>query len=190
MSAISCLPAKDGNLTTTQIAVSYWSTNRVEVLYIGKNPETRLSRLERQDTSDPLPALVRSVQFFEFDINEKYLICGLGDGSFAHFAWNSAVRRLEDKKIVTLGSAPVHLSVCEVDGKKAIFAAGSRSTVIALDKKNLSHSPVMLKVSSSCMSLEDSQSDKPLGFDRSLSCQHGDIPQLPYPGGSPWPDSW
>ena len=176
VSAISCLPAKDGNLTTTQIAVSYWSTNRVEVLYIGKDPKTRLSRLSRQHISDPLPALVRSVQFFEFDMSEKYLICGLADGTFAHFAWNTTLRRLEDKKIMALGNAPVHLSVCEVDGKKAIFAAGTRSAVIALDKKKLSHSPVMLKVGSVSILLEDCLTDETPGFDRNLPYSHGNIP--------------
>jgi DNA damage-binding protein 1 len=175
VSAISCLPAKSDSFISSQLAVAYWSTNRVDVFYIGRDKEKGLGRLERQDMSEPLPAPVRSVQFVEFDANEKYLICGLADGSFAHFAWDQAIRSLVNKKIVSLGSAPVHLSVCEVDGKKAIFAAGGRSTVIAPDKKKLSHSPVILKVGSFCVSPKDSPPDEPSGFDSNLPCQHGDI---------------
>lgn len=122
-------------------------TNRVEIIHIGKDKATGLGSLDTLDKSEPLPALVRSVQFFTFGGNDKYLICGLADGSFAHLAWKPATKKLVDMKIVSLGNAPVHLSVCEVDGKKAIFAAGNRATVVALDKQKLSHSPVMLKVS-------------------------------------------
>lgn len=143
ISAISILPPKSETPFSAQLAASYWLTNQVEIFHITK--VSGLGSLVPLHKSEPLPALVRSVQFCAFDGKEAYLVCGMANGSFAHFAWKPATKTLVDKKVVSLGNAPVHLSVCEVDGKRAIFAAGNRATVLALDKQKLSHSPVMLK---------------------------------------------
>lgn len=102
--------------------------------------------------TDPLPALVRSLQLFNFGVDRRdsdyqiYLLCGLADGSLAHFKFDSKAKQLSEKKIISLGHAPVNLTVCEVEKKASIFAAGDRATVVSLDNKKLIHSPVMLKV--------------------------------------------
>ena len=73
-----------------------------------------------------------------------YLLAGLGDGHVA--AMQLRGKQLGEVKLISLGAAPVSLTPCAVEGRKAVFAAGSRSAVLYLDKKRLANAAVMLKV--------------------------------------------
>ncbi|RXW24467.1 hypothetical protein EST38_g1372 [Candolleomyces aberdarensis] len=145
VSAISCLPATSTSPFSPFVAVSYWRTNHAEILQFSQE------KLVTVVKTDALPAIVRSLQLFNFNVQKGlpdyqiYLICGLGNGSLAHFKFDPKAKQLLDKKIVSLGHAPVSLTVCEVNTKASIFAAGNRATVVSLDNKKLVHSPVMLK---------------------------------------------
>lgn len=97
-----------------------------------------------------LPALVRSAFLYNFGSTAKgddyhpYLLIGLGDGSLVSFSWKD--KQLKDKKIISLGHAPVSLTPCRIDGKRTVFATGNRATVLSWEKKRLHNSPIMLKV--------------------------------------------
>jgi DNA damage-binding protein 1 len=148
VSAISCLPATATSPFSPFVAVSYWRTNHTEILQFSQEKLVTIVK------TDPLLAVVRSLQLFNFNVRRDnpdyqiYLICGLGNGSLAQFKFDPKAKQLSDKKIVSLGHAPVNLTVCEVSEKASIFAAGNRATVVSLDNKKLVHSPVMLKVCS------------------------------------------
>lgn len=106
--------------------------------------------------TQPLPSLVRSLLLYNFgsdtspkgDAHFPYLLVGLGDGSLVTFVWKD--KELKEKKLVSLGHAPISLSPCIVDGKRTVLAAGNRATLVSFDKKRLQFSPVSLKVSSGC----------------------------------------
>ena len=102
--------------------------------------------------TQPLPSLVRSLLLYNFgsDSNPKsegycpYLLVGLSDGSLGTFAWKD--KDLQEKKLVSLGHAPISLAPCIVDGKRTVLAVGNRATLVSFDKKRLQFSPVSLKV--------------------------------------------
>lgn len=117
--------------------------------------------LRTQDPQDPLapltesvalPALPRSVLLHNFGSGrsskeedfQPHVLAGLTDGSVVALSFKN--NELKDQKVFSLGTAPVSLSVCEVDGKRTVFASGSRSAVFFWDKQRLRQSPVMLKV--------------------------------------------
>jgi DNA damage-binding protein 1 len=126
--------------------VSYWGKNEIEVFVINSEGFSSVSK------SPPLPALVRSAILYNFgsDTSPKgadyhpYVLAGLGDGSVVYFAWKD--KQLKDRKTISLGHAPVSLTVCQVDGKRTVFVAGNRATVLSWEKKRVHTSPIMLKV--------------------------------------------
>lgn len=130
------------------VTVAYWETNVVEIFSMKDNTLYPTAR------SPALPSVVRSLLLFNFgsDSSSKgedyhvFLLAGLGDGSIATMMWKNG--GLRDLKLVSLGNAPVNLTPCEVDGKKAVFAAGNRSTLFSFDKNRLVNSPITLKVRS------------------------------------------
>lgn len=132
--------------------MAYWEPRTVQIFNV--RPNEPLKAEIAPDSLPALPALARSLQLYNFGKNispkgpdfQGYLICGLADGSVVHFAWDAVGHRLSDRKVISLGNSPVHLTVCQVDGKKAIFAAGDRATVLSTEKGKLVQSPVMLKV--------------------------------------------
>lgn len=77
-----------------------------------------------------------------------YLLAGLSDGSVATFAWQD--QQLKDRKIVSLGHAPVSLVFCAVQegDARTVLAAGNRAIVFAYERGRLVHSPILLKVGS------------------------------------------
>lgn len=119
----------------------------VEILRLGKG-----NKLESLSKTPPLPAVVRSLVLHNLGTESSgsnshpYVLAGLGDGSVAIFAWKDN-KELADKKLISLGYAPVSLSLCEVEGKKAVFAAGTQATIVSWDGRRLRDSPIMLKVS-------------------------------------------
>lgn len=123
----------------------------------------------------PLPALVRSAFLHNFGKgngadSQSHLFVGLADGSLVSFSFKRKAiievvdgkeskintRVLEDQKIISLGHAPVSLTPCQVDGKRAVFAAGSRATVLSWEKTRVHNSPIMLKVASLFLKFEAS----------------------------------
>ncbi|GLB38302.1 putative CPSF A subunit region [Lyophyllum shimeji] len=145
ISAVSCAPLDPSKPFANYVTVSYWGTNVIEIFVL--DPQGFVSVAK----SSPLPALVRSVLLYSFgsDHSSKgqdyhpYLLAGLADGSFVYFPWKD--KQLHDRKIISLGHAPVSLSACVVDGKRSVFAAGNRATVLSWEKKRLHSSPIMLK---------------------------------------------
>lgn len=133
------------------IAVAFWNSNVIRLLTL--DPTIRL-----QDLGDPqkypvLPSLPRSILLHNFGTTNRskeidyqpYVVAGLADGSIACFSIKG--NELKDMKLFPLGTAPVSLAACDVDGKRAVFANGSQSSVLYWDKQRLRQSAVMVKVS-------------------------------------------
>lgn len=147
VSAVSCTPLDPNKYFSTNVLVAYWGTNIIEIFSL---EATGFSSVYK---SPPLPALVRSLLLHNFGLDssskgqdyQPYLLAGLGDGTIVSFAWKD--RHLKDQNIVSLGSSPVCLTTCEVEGRRTVFAAGNRATVLSWEEKRLHHSPIMLKVS-------------------------------------------
>ncbi|KAG5648442.1 hypothetical protein DXG03_005016 [Asterophora parasitica] len=144
-SAVSCTPI-DGKPYSNYVTVSYWGTNVVEIFILSQTGFVSIAK------SAPLPALVRSLLLHNFGSDDKkgadhhpYLLAGLADGSVAYFSWKEKL--LNDRKIISLGHSPVSLTVCLSEGKRAVFAAGNRATVLSWEKKRIHSSPIMLKIS-------------------------------------------
>ncbi|KAJ7430159.1 CPSF A subunit region-domain-containing protein [Mycena latifolia] len=125
------------------VVVSYWQTNEIEVLLQGSNNFLSVCKTK------PLGAVVRSLLLHDFGTgngdSHPYLFAGLGDGSFVYFAWNKQERVLGEPKLASLGNLPVCFTPCSVDGKKALFAAGSRAMVLSWERDRIHNSPVVLK---------------------------------------------
>lgn len=128
--------------------VSFWGSNRVDVY---KLEHTGLELLYQTPS---LPALPRSLLLHNFGTGlqpsepdyRPYLLAGLADGNAVSFAFNGAGKLLSEQKIMNLGNAPVVFTTCEVDGRKAVFACGSRVAILFSNKERLQHSPILLKV--------------------------------------------
>jgi len=149
VSAISCTPLDPSKPHTTSIFVAYWKSNRIEVLALDR---TRVLTLEA--TSSGLPGVIRSILPYNFGRDASkgpdhhpYLLAGLGDGHVAAIQLKG--KQLGEVKLISMGAAPVSLIPCIVEGRKAVFAAGSRSAVLYLDKKRLANAAIMLKVGNS-----------------------------------------
>ena len=133
------------------IAVAFWGTNAVRLL----KPVTGLEDTKTNISPPTLPSLPRSILLhnFGFGTSSKgadyrpFVIAGLADGTIACFAIKDD--ELRDLKMFPLGTAPVSLTSCSVDGKRAVFANGSLSSVLYWDKQRLRQSHVMVKVSCS-----------------------------------------
>ncbi|KIL67911.1 hypothetical protein M378DRAFT_185481 [Amanita muscaria Koide BX008] len=145
ISAVSCTPIDFTRFFTPHIVVSYWGKNAIEIFAIA-NPTLNSLYKEHQ-----LPSLVRSLLLYNFGTDpsskgndyQPYLLVGLSDGSLVTFIWRD--KELQEKKLVSLGHAPIILTPCTVEGKRAVLAAGSRATLVSFDKKRLQFSPVSLK---------------------------------------------
>ncbi|KAF8630852.1 hypothetical protein AX17_005211 [Amanita inopinata Kibby_2008] len=145
ISAVSCIPLNSSSRFTNHVVVSYWGKNAIEVLKPSKDGFVSLCK------TSPLPSIVRSLLLYNFGFDSSprepdhhpYLLVGLGDGSLVTFAWRD--KELKEKKLVSLGHAPITFSPCPVEGKRAILAAGNRATLLSFDKKRLQYSPVSLK---------------------------------------------
>ncbi|TCD64528.1 hypothetical protein EIP91_003995 [Steccherinum ochraceum] len=143
--AVSCAPFDRTKSFSLFVAVSYWDSNKVEILSLkSQNMESVASTIE-------LPALPRSIMLHNFGTGNKakesdyqpHVLAGLTDGSVVSFVFRN--NELLDRKIFGLGTAPVTLSTCEVQGRHAVFASGSRAAILHWDRKRLRQSAVMLK---------------------------------------------
>ncbi|KAJ7288527.1 CPSF A subunit region-domain-containing protein [Mycena rebaudengoi] len=142
ISAVSCTPLNPNSNDSEFVAVSYWETNTIEILRQVDN------KFELFCKTAPLDVLVRSLLLYNLGSEEKgdvhpYLFAGLANGSFVSFPWNGEI--LGAPKLTSLGNAPVSLTPCNVDGRIALFAAGSRAMMLSWERDRIHNSPVMLK---------------------------------------------
>lgn len=104
--------------------------------------------------SDSLNALPRSLLLYNFGSSTQkkdpdyhpHLLVGLADGKVVSFTFRD--RELDDQQTFSLGDLPVSLNPCQVENRKAIFAYGSRSSILFWERETIQHSPVILKVCS------------------------------------------
>ncbi|KAF9454820.1 hypothetical protein P691DRAFT_716708 [Macrolepiota fuliginosa MF-IS2] len=145
ISAISCTPLNPTRAFSQYIVVSYWESNTIEVF---SPSESGFKSIHK---SSPLPALVSSLLLYNFGSDQSpkgadhypYLLAGLSDGSVATFSWHE--EQLKDRKVVSLGHAPVALITCVVEGVRTVLATGNRAVVFAHERNRLVHSPILLK---------------------------------------------
>ncbi|KAI0078212.1 hypothetical protein K474DRAFT_1745998 [Panus rudis PR-1116 ss-1] len=143
--AISCQPFDPTKAFTLNVAVSFWESRTIAVLAL------EATTIKVVCETEPLPSLPQSIILHNFGTSRKakdadcrpYVIAGLTNGTVASFSFTK--NGLQDKKVFSLGSSPVSLSTCEVDGQRGIFACGSRSAAFYLDKQRLRPSPIALK---------------------------------------------
>ncbi|TFK40691.1 CPSF A subunit region-domain-containing protein [Crucibulum laeve] len=157
ISAVSITPLNPTAPYSSYVTLAYWSSKVIEIFILKPHSRTRDLILESLGKSEPLPALIRSLLLFNFGLEHKsnelnyhpYLIAGLSDGSIATYSWKLKELKkegeLKDRKIVSLGHAPVTLTPCIVEGKPAVFAAGNRASILSWKKERLIHSPIMIK---------------------------------------------
>lgn len=162
ISAISCTPLNPTRAFTQFIVVSYWVCNTIEVFSVTE------SGFKSIYSSSSLPSLVTSLLLHNFGSEQDskgldyhpYLLAGLSDGSVATFSWQG--QQLKDRKIISLGHAPVSLIVYTAalgssgnssvgsgkDGSdvKTVLAFGNRAIVFSHERNRLVHSPILLKV--------------------------------------------
>jgi DNA damage-binding protein 1 len=126
--------------------VSFWGSNTVEIFGIERAELRSLCKTPAH------PSLPRCVLLHQFSLagssdqaDAAHLLVGLGDGTVVTYPFKN--KSLGDGKYVSLGEGPVCLAACQVDGKPAVFASGSRSTVCFWDRHRMNYSPVMLRVS-------------------------------------------
>ncbi|EMD31691.1 hypothetical protein CERSUDRAFT_109269 [Gelatoporia subvermispora B] len=147
VSAVSCVPFDRTKNFATNIAVAFWGTNKVQILSMSSQDATLATVCEVSG----LPSLPRSVLLHNFGTGRTkkepdyhpHVLVGLVDGSVISF--KVVENELKEKKVFSLGIAPVSLSRCEVDDKITVFAVGSRTSVLYWDKQRLTNSPVMIK---------------------------------------------
>ena len=80
------------------------------------------------------------------------LLVGLADGTAVSFKFkddkdaSGRVVSLKEEKVITLGELPVFLTACKAENKDALFACGSRASILSWENQTLQHSAVNLKV--------------------------------------------
>ncbi|KAI0051144.1 hypothetical protein FA95DRAFT_1535299 [Auriscalpium vulgare] len=142
ISALSCNALNPSKAFSNHVAVSFWTSNRVEILNIISG-DSYLSPV----CSITAPFLPRSLLFhnFGYDGSPKdsdyrpHILIGLGDGTLLSYSFKEDV--LEDKRMFSLGRTPVCLSACFVEGKRTVFASGSRAAVLYWQRGSVVHSP-------------------------------------------------
>jgi DNA damage-binding protein 1 len=149
ISMVSCTPLDPSKFFSTLIAVSFWGSNCVEIFSLERTEPHMKSLCKTQ----ALPSLPRALLLQQFSrpgnepscsSDAAHLLVGLGDGNVVSFVFKD--NRLGDSKFTSLGNGPVCMTTCEVDGKPAVFASGSRAAVFFWERNRLQNSPVMLKV--------------------------------------------
>ncbi|CAK5284353.1 unnamed protein product [Mycena citricolor] len=139
VSAISCSPPLAGADASEYVIIAYWGDNKIQVL------RQKGKGFEVVHTTETLRAVVRNLALCDFGSVEEprpYLLAGLGDGTLLTFTWSEG--RLLDQQAANMGDLPVFLSPCNVQGKNALLAAGSRTAVLSWQTDRIHHSPVVL----------------------------------------------
>ncbi|KAL1677809.1 mono-functional DNA-alkylating methyl methanesulfonate N-term-domain-containing protein [Schizophyllum commune] len=154
IASICVLPPepKDGKVPkqSKQIAVAYWDRPSIDIFKLKRKAVGRADDgvvEELTHTTDALPALVRCLTVQHFGGKDEgrhtYLIAGLANGSVVTYALRDGVTH--DRKVTSLGSAPVSLAVYLKDGEPAVFAAGQHAALWSWEKKRLHHAAVMVR---------------------------------------------
>ncbi|KAI0311510.1 CPSF A subunit region-domain-containing protein [Amylostereum chailletii] len=149
--SVDALNVNAANAFATYFAVGFWCSNRVQLYQFNPNNGT----LELAGKHVTLPALPRSIFLHNFgrgligrEGSHPYLLVGLTDGSLVSYAiveGDDKMPLLTDRRVFSLGNAPVTITRCVVRNKDAIFATGSRAVVISWASGSLQHSPVPVK---------------------------------------------
>jgi DNA damage-binding protein 1 len=145
ISALSCTPLNPSKNFTNYIVASFWGSNCVKLF----SPESNLIVICESPAHSALPRSLL-LQNFGQGTSAKdpdyypHLLVGLTDGTVVSYIFKN--KELVDRIIFSLGDLPVFLSPCQVDSRKAVFAYGSRASVLFWERETLRHSPVILKV--------------------------------------------
>lgn len=120
---------------------------------------------------------------------------GLADGSVATLSIQLESKELKDLKIFPLGVTPVSLNVTQVDGKRMVFASGSRTAVFYWERQRLMQSVVMMKVREKpCPNLLIAEYGNTIGCGGWNELKYDALPVVPAFGYVDviihWPDSW
>lgn len=180
--AISCQPYDPSKNYASALAVSFWGSNKVEILALDSKPALQVV------CDVVLPALPRSVLLHNFGTGTRprdpefhpYLLVGLADGTLVTCALRDGT--LHDRKQSSLGNAPASLSVCTIDGRTVVLASGTRSSVLFWDRQRVRPSPVSVKVSRPYWSLdmlrygEAYEASARIGYDQGCDIAHGGVP--------------
>ncbi|KAI0061660.1 hypothetical protein BV25DRAFT_1857049 [Artomyces pyxidatus] len=148
ISVLTCNPMDPLKPFSIFVAVGFWKSKRVELLYIVSTN----TPLAPSCPSVTVPSLPRSLLFHNFGQGRSpgqpdhmpHLLIGLADGTLVSYAIASN-KTLEDRRVFSLGSMPVSMACHEVGGRQTVFASGSRAAILYLGKGTLAHSPVLLK---------------------------------------------
>ncbi|KAI0766387.1 CPSF A subunit region-domain-containing protein [Trametes elegans] len=144
--AVSCTPFDPTKNYATSVAASFWGSNKVVVLSL-ESSEKYLSPV----CEVTLPTLPRAVLLHNFGTGARakdadfrpHVLAGLADGSVVTYALRDG--QLHDRKVSSLGDAPVSLSLCTIDGRTVVFASGARANVLYWDRQRVRPSPVGIK---------------------------------------------
>ncbi|TFY79541.1 hypothetical protein EWM64_g4471 [Hericium alpestre] len=136
--AVSCAPV-DSKPYSPYAVVAFWRTHRVEVLSLINSA----AYLSLACAGVELPALPCAVLLHSFDAGMKHLLVGTRDGMLVAYAFADGV--LGDKRTMAVGSAPVSLVACEVEGRPSVVASGSRASVVFWENGRLQNSSMSLK---------------------------------------------
>lgn len=137
---------RSGKAHSSNVAVAFWGSNSVEVFSLHDpgasiKPSVVLSGLQ----SLPRSVLLQPFGNHQNDLDEAFLFAGLADGTVV--AAGIKDKKLMDRRVFSLGTAPVSLSRFSVQGHNAVFASGGRSAVLSWASGSLQNSPVLVKVS-------------------------------------------
>ncbi|VDB85583.1 unnamed protein product [Peniophora sp. CBMAI 1063] len=147
IAAVSLAPMRVGKAFSLSVIVAFWGSNSAHIFDIIKDLQTSSTKLPI-GVSD-LHALPRSVllQFLakagEHYLKEAALLVGLADGTVIAAGIKDGA--LVDRRVFSLGTAPVSLSKLTIQGHSAVFASGGRSAVLSWASGSLQNSPVLVK---------------------------------------------
>ncbi|KAF9236524.1 CPSF A subunit region-domain-containing protein [Melanogaster broomeanus] len=144
ISAVTCRPLDDSKAFAIYIAVAFWTSKIVKILSLISEPGTMKVVCETKE----LPAVPRSLLLHNFtsetgELPHHHLLVGLTNGSVTSFPFNN--ERFGDQKFFPIGTFPVTMHSCRIKDRSAVFACGSRTSILFWEKERLQHSPLMLK---------------------------------------------
>lgn len=146
ISAVTCLPLDSAKSYAVCIAVGFWMSKVVKILSLERGVLRDVC-----ETSE-LTAAPRSLLLYNFTSepggkppqSHPHLLVGRVDGSLAAFPFQNGT--LGDQKLISVGSLPVTMHTCHTRDRSAVFACGSRTSILFWERDRLQHSPLMLKV--------------------------------------------
>ncbi|EIW81285.1 hypothetical protein CONPUDRAFT_56293 [Coniophora puteana RWD-64-598 SS2] len=173
ISAVSCTPADQSKSFSPMAAVAFWQTHRVEIISLGSPFPTLCASVS-------LPSLPRSLLMHRFAGESAnappHLLVGRADGVVATFVLKD--KALVEQKQIPVGNLPVTFHTCKAKGRTAVFACGSRTSVLFWEKDRLRHSPLILKEVAAAASLHTHDYRSSLVLATSEGLVIGDVQNL------------